>query len=208
MPTNPPGPFGWGQEARSHVGSILTGPAAGVALGIVSAGQACLLKLAYNWPTREYTEKGWICGLPWEVTNAPASPAHLFAELSRRGFELRLFGPLAGEEEAWPHVAQAVAQQVAAGQCEQGILCCWTGTGVSIAANKVLGVRAALCSDAETARGARKWNDANVLCLSLRLTSETVAGEILDAWFGTESDPSEAANISYLNTTLDRRVDS
>ncbi len=132
----------------------------------------------------------------------------LVAELSRRGFELRLFGPLAGGEEAWPHVAQAVAQQVATGQCEQGILCCWTGTGVSIAANKVLGVRAALCSDAETARGARKWNDANVLCLSLRLTSETVAGEILDSWFGTESDPSEAANISYLNTILDRRVDS
>lgn len=132
----------------------------------------------------------------------------LVAELSRRGFELRLFGPLAGGEEAWPYVAQAVAQQVATGQCEQGILCCWTGTGVSIAANKVLGVRAALCSDAETARGARKWNDANVLCLSLRLTSETVAGEILDSWFGTESDPSEAANISYLNTILDRRVDS
>ena len=132
----------------------------------------------------------------------------LVAELRRRGFELRLFGPLAGGEEAWPHVAQAVAQQVATGQCEQGILCCWTGTGVSIAANKVLGVRAALCSDAETAHGARKWNDANVLCLSLRLTSETVAGEILDSWFGTESDPSEAANISYLNTTLDRRVDS
>jgi ribose 5-phosphate isomerase B len=85
---------------------------------------------------------------------------------------------------------------VAAGQAEQGVLCCWTGTGVSIMANKVPGVRAALCTDAETARGARLWNDANVLCLSLRATAEPVAKEILDAWFAVqEPDPGERENI-------------
>ena len=79
------------------------------------------------------------------------------------------------------------------------MLCCWTGTGVSIAANKVPGIRAALCGDAETARGARRWNDANVLCLSLRATSEVVAKEILDAWFETGPDASEAANVAKVN---------
>ena len=78
------------------------------------------------------------------------------------------------------------------------MLFCWTGTGASIAANKVTGVRAALCTDAETAAGARKWNDANVLVMSLRLTSPQLAHEMLDAWFGTEPDPSEAANIARL----------
>jgi ribose 5-phosphate isomerase B len=81
------------------------------------------------------------------------------------------------------------------GEADTGVVCCWTGTGVSIAANKVPGVRAALCVDAETARGARRWNDANVLCLSLRSTSEVIAREILDAWFAAEPDPSEAANV-------------
>jgi len=88
---------------------------------------------------------------------------------------------------------------VASGACEQGVLFCWTGTGVSIAANKVPGVRAALCTDPETGRGARRWNDANVLCMSLRLTSETVAKEILDAWFGTTVDPGESPNIEEIN---------
>ena len=78
---------------------------------------------------------------------------------------------------------------------DQGLLFCWTGTGVSIAANKVPGIRAALCSDAETARGARRWNDANVLCMSLRLTAPTVAEEIIDAWLAAEIDESERANI-------------
>lgn len=92
------------------------------------------------------------------------------------------------------------AQDVARGRAEQAIVCCWTGTGASIAANKVAGVRAALCIDAATADGARKWNDANVLALSLRLTSEQVLAEILDAWFaGTPSaDPQDAANIAHL----------
>jgi ribose 5-phosphate isomerase B len=74
-------------------------------------------------------------------------------------------------------------------------VCCWTGTGVSIAANKVTGVRAALCTDAETARGARRWNDANVLALGLRLTSPTVAAEMLDAFLDADPEPAERATI-------------
>jgi len=110
-------------------------------------------------------------------------------ELRRRGFEVELVGPLAGEAQPWPAVARAVAEKVARGEADEGILFCWTGTGVSIAANKVPGVRAALCDDAETARGARLWNNANVLCMSLRRTSEAIAKEILEAWFSTRYIP-------------------
>jgi len=98
----------------------------------------------------------------------------------------------------WPEVGRAVGEAVAAGRADRGVVCCWTGTGVSIAANKVPGVRAALCVDAETARGARQWNDANVLALSLRLTSEQVAAEILDAFLITDADPAEADAIARL----------
>jgi ribose 5-phosphate isomerase B len=101
------------------------------------------------------------------------------------------------EDEPWPDVGRRVGEAVAGGAADRGIVCCWTGTGVSIAANKVPGVRAALCTDAETARGARRWNDANVLALGLRLTSPTVAQEVLDAFLGTsEPDPDEAENIA------------
>jgi len=100
---------------------------------------------------------------------------------------------------AWPEVGRLVGEAVAGGRADRGVVCCWTGTGVSIAANKVPGVRAALCVDAETARGARQWNDANVVALSLRLTSEQVATEILDAFFATEPDPGEADTIAELD---------
>lgn len=112
----------------------------------------------------------------------------LVEELRRRGHEVLPFGPLAEHdaEVDWPLVSAHVARAVAEGRAEQGIVCCWTGTGASIAANKVAGVRAALCGDPETARGARVWNDANVLALSLRATSEPVAKEILDTWFASK----------------------
>jgi ribose 5-phosphate isomerase B len=108
-------------------------------------------------------------------------------ELARGGHELLLFGPLAvGDSEIdWPLTSAKVAEAVAGGRADQGIVCCWTGTGASIAANKVRGVRAALCHDAETAKGARIWNHANVLALSLRATSPAMAKEILEAWFST-----------------------
>lgn len=128
----------------------------------------------------------------------------LVDELKRRGHDVELVGPPAGEEIEWTDVAERVGRKVAAGEREQGLLCCWTGTGVSMAANKVAGVRAALCADAETARGARRWNDANVLCLSLRATSVSVAKEILDAWFEALPDAGEAANIEKLRA-LDSR---
>jgi ribose 5-phosphate isomerase B len=106
-------------------------------------------------------------------------------EIRQRGYEVVLIGALTegGPETDWPQTSQKVAEAVAAGVADEGIVCCWTGTGASIAANKVAGVRAALCGDAETARGARVWNAANVLALSLRATSEPVAKEILEAWF-------------------------
>jgi len=100
------------------------------------------------------------------------------------------------ENEPWPDVGRRVGETVAAGDADRGIVCCWTGTGVSIAANKVAGVRAALCTDAETARGARKWNDANVMALGLRLTSPTVAQEMIEAFLTTDTDPDEAETIS------------
>ncbi len=98
----------------------------------------------------------------------------------------------------WPDVGRAVGEAVASGQADLGVVCCWTGTGVSIAANKVPGVRAALCTDAETARGARRWNDANVLAMGLRLTSAAVAKEMLEAFLSTAPDPDEAPTIARL----------
>jgi ribose 5-phosphate isomerase B len=120
------------------------------------------------------------------------------AELAARGAEVELVGPPAGEAEEWAEVGWRVGERVASGNADTGVLFCWTGTGASIAANKVAGVRAALCTDAATAAGARKWNDANVLVMSLRLTSPEVAREMLDAWFYTDADPSEAHNIARL----------
>lgn len=129
----------------------------------------------------------------------------LIAELERRGHELILFGPLTGSNDPWPDVGRAVGEAVASGRADQGIVCCYTGTGVSIAANKVPGIRAALCHDAQTAAGARKWNDANVLALSLRLTTPELAREILDAWFATECPPEEQVTIDRLRA-FDRVV--
>jgi ribose 5-phosphate isomerase B len=121
-------------------------------------------------------------------------------ELKKRGIELELHGPIAGETIQWAEVAEKVAERITDGGCDQGILFCWTGTGVSMAANKVPGIRAALCSDAETARGARKWNDANVLAMSLRLTSTIVAKEILDAWFSANVEEEEKPNIERVKS--------
>jgi ribose 5-phosphate isomerase B len=112
-------------------------------------------------------------------------------EVKNRGHDVILYGPLIDKEEYWPRVAQQVAEGVAGGAVNEGILFCWTGTGVSLAANKVPGIRAALCGDAETTKGARLWNDANVLCLSLRGTPEEIAKEILEAWFRTQYKPND-----------------
>ncbi|RMH76880.1 MAG: RpiB/LacA/LacB family sugar-phosphate isomerase, partial [Actinomyces sp.] len=110
---------------------------------------------------------------------------------------------LVSADEPWPDVGRAVATRVAAGAADLGVVCCFTGTGASIAANKVAGVRAALCTDAETARGARRWNDANVVALSLRLTTETLAAEILDAFCETGPDPDEETVIARVEAVAD-----
>jgi ribose 5-phosphate isomerase B len=120
------------------------------------------------------------------------------ADLRRRGHDVVPVGPPAGEAAQWPEVSKRVGELVADRDADTAVLFCWTGTGASIAANKVTGIRAALCTDPATAAGARKYNDANVLVMSLRLTSETVASEMLDEWFATVPDPSEAANIASL----------
>ena len=122
-------------------------------------------------------------------------------EVRKRGHEPIAHGALAEEErDDWAWASEAAARDVAEGRAEQAIVCCWTGTGASIAANKVDGVRAALCLDARTADGARKWNDANALALSLRATSEAELAEILDAWFDGEPsrDAEDAANVEHL----------
>src|SRR4029079_8131687 len=122
-------------------------------------------------------------------------------EIRRRGHDPILHGALAdGERPDWAWASEAAARDVADGRAEQAVVCCWTGTGASIAANKVEGIRAALCVDAPTAAGARKWNDANVLALSLRTTSEAELGEILDAWFASapSDEPDDVANVEHL----------
>ena len=108
------------------------------------------------------------------------------AKLKAMGHEVMLADAI-----AWPDVGRQVGETVAAGGADAGVVCCWTGTGVAMAANKVSGVRAALCTDAETARGARRWNDANVLAIGLRLTSPDVAGEMLEAFLSTEPGEGE-----------------
>ena len=121
--------------------------------------------------------------------------------LRARGHEPVLHGALAEDErDDWAWCAEAAARDVAEGRADQAVVCCWTGTGASIAANKVPGIRAALCADAATAEGARRWNDANVLALSLRMTSAAQLAEILDAWFAAapSDDPADAANVAQV----------
>jgi ribose 5-phosphate isomerase B len=141
----------------------------------------------------------------------------LVAELRRRGHTVIAHGALAedapaggsaaasrsvqaGCESQWAYASEAAAREVASGSAQLAVVCCWTGTGAAIAANKVAGVRAALCTDAQTAAGARRWNDANALALSLRSTSEAVLEEILDAFLSTPASdaPEDRLNIAHL----------
>ncbi|MCB0667180.1 MAG: RpiB/LacA/LacB family sugar-phosphate isomerase [Saprospiraceae bacterium] len=126
----------------------------------------------------------------------------LLEELKKRGHEIIYFGPEKGEEaQDWPVVTQKAVEKIKEAEVDEAIVMCWTGTGCSIAANKFPGIRAALCHDAETAKGARIWNHANVLALSLRATSEPLLKEILDQWFATPYSQDE------WNTTQIKRID-
>jgi ribose 5-phosphate isomerase B len=133
-----------------------------------------------------------------EITGVASS---LATELQKRGHEVIPHGALSdSERDDWAWASEAAARDVAEGRAEQAVIACWTGTGASIAANKVGGIRAALCADAETARGARRWNDANVLALSLRATSQAELEEIVEAWLEAEPSPDgdDRANIAHL----------
>ena len=138
-------------------------------------------------------------------------PIHdlLQAELEARGHQIVAFGSmLDGAQAPWVQTAEAAAREIAAGRCDEGIFCCWTGTGIAMAANKVPGIRAALCTDAQTAAGARVWNHANVLALSHRLLGEHVLKEILDAWFDTPASDERGASGVRALTDLDARTRS
>jgi ribose 5-phosphate isomerase B len=127
----------------------------------------------------------------------------LVDELRRRGHSVETFGALRdGGRADWAWSAEAAARAVASGAADEAVVCCWTGAGAAMAANKVPGVRAALCADAYAARGARVWSDANALALSLRTLSGGMLAEILDAWFAAgaekERDAADRANIAHL----------
>jgi len=109
----------------------------------------------------------------------------ILEDLQSRGHDAQYFGPAPDQPADWPDVTLEAVERVVRGEADEAIVMCWTGTGAALAANKVPGIRAALCHDAETAKGARIWNHANVLGLSLRATPEAVAKEILNAWFET-----------------------
>jgi ribose 5-phosphate isomerase B len=127
-------------------------------------------------------------------------------ELRKRGHDLILIGPLAGEPLPWTTASEKLALSVARGEADEGVLFCYTGTGSSMAANKVPGIRAALCADAQTARGARWWNDANVLVMSLRATSPEVAKEILEAWFSEHVLEEEKVFVNQLKDIEKRNM--
>ncbi len=131
---------------------------------------------------------------------------HVVEWLRAQGHDVAPGGALVdGQPAPWPQASVELAERVASDDCEQGVLFCYTGTGASIAANKVPGIRAALCADAPTAQGARRWNHANVLVLSYRATSETVADEILAAWFATPPGEGEDAEMVAQLAEIERK---
>lgn len=123
---------------------------------------------------------------------------HIVKSLQNRGHLVTTVGPLSGQRLQWAAIGRQIAQAVVDERVDMGVCLCWTGTGIAMAANRISGARAALCTDSQTATGARKWNDANILVLSNRIISPAVADEILDAWFATQVDPTEVANINEL----------
>ncbi len=136
-------------------------------------------------------------------------PVHAIvrALLEARGHDVVPFGAVAdGQEAPWAEVAERAALAVASGACDEGIFFCWTGTGISIAANKVAGIRAALCTDPGTASAARVWNHANVLCLSNRLLSQDMAKEIVGAWLDTAPGEKGAEGVARLREVEARQL--
>jgi ribose 5-phosphate isomerase B len=150
-------------------------------------------------PGRDAAPVRVVVGSDERTASTDAAVEHLRS----RGLDVVTAGPLDDRAADWVQVAEEVGHAVVEGHAEKAVLFCYTGTGASMAVNKIAGVRGALCVDAETARGARRWNDANVLVLSYRLATETLVREIIDAFLDTPADPAEAATIAQL-TTLER----
>ena len=129
------------------------------------------------------------------------------AYLKAKGIKFVLCGALAGIESDYVDAASEVAQLVKSGECEQGLIFCWTGTGVTIIANKFHGVRAALCVDSFSAKIARLANNANVLVLGIRLTGEPLAKEIVDTWLETlPSTEPRRVNFHRKTDALDESI--
>lgn len=129
-------------------------------------------------------------------------PVHALVRtlLQARGHEVIAFGAVAsGQDEPWAEVAERAALAVTSGACDEGVFFCWSGTGISIAANKVAGIRAALCGDPGAAKAARIWNHANVLCLSNRTLSTDMAKELLEAWLDTPQGTEGENGVRRLN---------
>ncbi len=144
-------------------------------------------------------------GYPWLVRIAVCSDepygvhATIEREIERHGHQCLRFGAFGGGSEvAWATIAERAGRAIVDGDCSEGVFLCWSGTGISMAANKLPGIRAALCFDASTASAARIWNQANVLCLSNRMLSDDVAKEILEAWFETKADDRGAAGVQLM----------
>ena len=109
----------------------------------------------------------------------------LMEHLSERGLEYKDFGTYSSASCDYPVYAKAVANAVASGECDRGILICGTGIGVSMTANKVHGIRAALCGDCFSAEATRQHNDANILCMGARVVGEGLALKIADTFLDT-----------------------
>ncbi len=130
--------------------------------------------------------------------------------LEGQGHEVILVGPLVdGDDREWVAVSEATVRPVADGAADDAVLFCWSGTGACMAANKVPGIRAALCADAETARLARKFNHANVLVMSMRVTSPAVALETLSAYLSEPwgQDAFDIRNVRALGARAAGSVD-
>jgi ribose 5-phosphate isomerase B len=107
-------------------------------------------------------------------------------DLIEKGYEVTDFGAASDQPSDYPDVAYPVSEHVSKGKVDRAVLICGNGVGMSLVANKVAGVRAALCGDTYTARTSRAHNDANVLCLGARATGSELAREILAVWLGTD----------------------
>ena len=124
----------------------------------------------------------------------------LMAHLDKRGLAYKDYGTYSEDSCDYPQYAKAVANAVVSGECERGILICGTGIGVSITANKIPGIRAALCGDCFSAEATRLHNDANILCMGARVVGEGLAVKITDTFLDTpfSNDPRHIRRISQI----------